>query len=67
MKYTEKYNVKKLAEVTKIPLEDLALCSVEDLTSLAETYGRYANALLDFSQKISTIQYHISKAKKNEG
>ena len=67
MKYTEKYNVKKLAEATKIPLEDLVLCSVENLTSLAEAYGRHANALLDFSQKISTVQYHISKAKKNEG
>ena len=64
MKYTEKYNVKKLAEATKIPVEDLILCSVEDLTSLAEVYGRYANALLDFDQKISTIKYHISKAKK---
>jgi hypothetical protein len=67
MSYTEKYNVKKLAEATKIPLEDLILCSVEDLTSLAKAYGYYANALLDFSQQISTIQCHISKIKKNEG
>ena len=66
MKYTEKYKVKELAEAVGIPLEDLVLCSVEQLNSLAETYGRFAVANQELITKKILLETQIKKAKRGD-
>jgi hypothetical protein len=64
MKYTEKYKVKELAEAVGIPLEDLVLCSVEQLSSLAEVYGRFATANRELIAKKTLLEVQIKRGDK---
>ena len=66
MKYTEKYKVKELAEAIGIPLEDLVLCSVEQLNSLAEVYGRFATANRELIAKKTLLEIQINRVKRGD-
>lgn len=61
-----KYKIKELAEAVGIPLEDLALCSVEQLNSLAETYGRFTTANRELVAKKRLLEFQISRVKKGD-